>query len=75
METEFQEPFAPALWGGRIPESSKELPYRWLIYVLVYSMVIIKNFNIYIVEKLPFLIQLLESFETGDSIKGKVLWY
>ena len=34
-----------------------------------------KHLNAYIVEKLPFLMQIFELFETGDSVKGKVLWY
>ena len=38
-------------------------------------MALIKYFNAYIVEKLPFLMQILELFETGDSVKGKILWY
>ena len=79
VATEFQEPFAPASWGGRIPESSKELvntcsingPLTWLVY----SMALGKHFNVYIVEKPPFLMQIFELFETGDSVKGKVLWY
>ena len=37
-------------------------------------MVLIKHFNVYIVEKLLFLMQILKSFETVDSVKGKVLW-
>ena len=77
MATEFEEPLAPTLWGGRIPESSKELlktcptddPLTWLVY----SMALIKHFNGYIVEKLPFLMQILEFNETGESVKGKVL--
>ena len=76
MATEFQEQLAAASWGGRIPESSKELlntcprddPLTWLVY----SMALIKHFNGYIVEKLPFLMQILELFETGESVKGKV---
>ena len=38
-------------------------------------MALIKHFNAYIVEKLPFLMQILELFETGDSVKGKMLSY
>ena len=38
-------------------------------------MVLIKHFNVYIVEKHPFLIQILKLYETCDSVKGKVLWY
>ena len=36
-------------------------------------MALIKHFNAYIVEKLLFLRQILKLFETGDSVKGKVL--
>ena len=79
MPTEFQEPFAQASWGGKIPESSKEFvntcpvdgPLTWLVY----SMALIKHFNAYIVEKLQFLMHILKSFETGDSVKGKLWWY
>ena len=38
-------------------------------------MALIKHFNAYIAEKLPFFMQILELFKTGDSVKGKVLWY
>ena len=38
-------------------------------------MTLIKHFNAYIVEKLPFLMQILKLFETGDNVKGKVVWY
>ena len=75
-QTKFQEPFTPASWGGRIPESSKELvntcPIDGRLTWLVYSMVLIKHFNAYIVKKYPFLMKIFELFETGDSVKGKV---
>ena len=38
-------------------------------------MALIKHLNAYIVEKIPFLMQILELFETGDSVSGKVFWY
>ena len=38
-------------------------------------MALFKHFNAYIAEKLPFFMQILELFKTGDSVKGKVLWY
>ena len=38
-------------------------------------MALIKHFNAYIVENLPFLMQILGLFKTGDSVKEKVLWY
>ena len=46
-------------------------PFTWLVY----SMALIKHFNAYIVKKLPFLMQILELFQTGNSVEGKVLWY
>ena len=76
VEIEFQEPFPAATCGGRIPYSSKELVNTWpidgtLTRVLCF-MALTKHFNAYIVENLPFLMQILESFETGDSVKEKV---
>ena len=79
MATELQEPFTPTSWGGKIPESSKKLvntcPIDGSLTWLIYSMALIKHFNVYIVEKLLFLMQMLKLFETGDSAEGKVLWY
>ena len=46
-------------------------PFTWLVY----STALIKRFNAYIVKKLPFLMQILELFQTGNSVEGKVLWY
>ena len=68
-----------SIMGWEDYEYSKELvntcpihdPLMWLVY----SMGLTKHFNAYILEKLPFLMQILELFEAGDSVKGKVLWY
>ena len=79
VEIEFQEPVPAATCGGRIPYSSKELVNTWPIdgtlTRVLYFMALIKHFNAYIVEGLPFLMQILELLETGDSVKEKVLWY
>ena len=65
--------------GGRIPDSSKELvntcSLDGRLTWLVHSMALIKHFNTYNVDQLPFLMQSLELFETGDRVKRKILWY
>ena len=48
-------------------------PKDGLLTWLVYSITRCKHFNAFIVEKL--LMQILELLETGDRVKGKVLWY
>ena len=79
VSTEFQEPFPPAMWGGSIAGSSREFvnkcpvdgPLTWLVY----SMAIAEDFSHYILEKLPIMLKIFESFQAGNSVKGKMLWY
>ena len=79
VSTEFHDPFPPAMWGGSIAGSSREFvntcpvdgPLTWLVY----SMVLAKGFSHYILEKLPIALRIFESFQAGNSVKGKMLWY
>ena len=79
VSTEFHEPFPPAMWGGSIAGSSREFvntcpvdgPLTWLVY----SMALVEGFSHYILEKLPIMLKIFESFQAGNSVKGKMLWY
>ena len=79
VSTEFHEPFPPAMWGGSIAGSSREFvnmcpvdcPLTWLVY----SMALIEGFSHYIIEKLPILLKIFGSFQPGNNVKGKMLWY
>ena len=79
VSTEFHEPFPPAMWGGSIAGSSREFvntcpvdgPLTWLVY----SMAFAEGFRHYILEKLPIMFKIFESFQAGNSVKGKMLWY
>ena len=79
VSTEFHEPFPPAMWGGSIAGSSREFvntcpvdgPLTWLVY----SMALVEGFSHYILEKLPIMLKIFESFQAGNSLKGKILWY
>ena len=79
VSTEFHEPFPPAMWGGSIAGSSREFvntcpvdgPLTWLVY----SMALAKGFSHYILEKLPIMLKIFDSFQAGNSVKGKMLWY
>ena len=79
VSTEFHEPFPPAMWGGSIAGSSREFvntcpvdgPLTWLVY----SMALVEGFSHYILEKLPIMLKIFESFQAGNSVKGMMLWY
>ena len=79
VSTEFHDPFPPAMWGGSIAGSSREFvntcpvdcPLTWLVY----SMALIEGFSHYIIEKLPILLKIFGSFQPGNNVKGKMLWY
>ena len=79
VSMEFHEPFPPAMWGGSIAGSSREFvntcpvdgPLTWLVY----SMALVEGFSHNILEKLPVILKISESFQAGNSVKGKMLWY
>ena len=79
VSTEFHEPFLPEMWGGSIAGSSKEFvntyPVDGSLTWLVYSMTLVEGFSHYILEKLPIMLKIFESFQAGNSVKGKMLWY
>ena len=79
VSMEFHEPFPPAMCGGSIAGSSREFvntcPVDSSLTWLVYSMALGESFSHYILEKLPIMLKIFESFHAGNSVKGKMLWY
>ena len=67
------------MWPGSIAGSSRKFvntcpvdgPLTWLVY----SLALVEGFSYYIPGKLPIMLKIFETFQAGNSVKAKMLWY